>query len=146
VTTERPRRERQVRHDLLVPHILAVVAAGGALGASARYGLDLLLPHGPGQIPWPTLLANVVGSFLVGVTVVWLLERRHPSRWAHPLLATGVLGGFTTFSTYAVQTRLLVGEGQGPLAAAYLLGTLVLALLAVRVGTVAARRMWGLVP
>jgi CrcB protein len=143
VSTERPRDEGAVRRLLLAPRIVAVVAAGGALGALARSGLDLLLPHEAGSIPWSTLLANVVGSFLIGVAVVVLLERRRPSSRAYPFAATGVLGGFTTFSSYAVQARVLVGEGEVALAGGYVVGTLLLAVLAVRLGAASARRALG---
>ena len=143
VSTERPRREREVRQQLLAPTILAVVAAGGALGAVARHGLDLLIPRDPGEVPWATLTANVAGSFLIGLAAVYLIERRQPSRWAYPFVGTGILGGFTTFSTYAVQARILVGEDEAALAVGYVLGTLALALLAVRVGTVLGRRLFG---
>lgn len=143
MTTERPRREREVRRELLAPTILAVVAAGGALGAVARHGLDLALPRDPGELPWPTLTANVLGSFLIGLAAVYLVERRHPSTWAYPFVGTGILGGFTTFSTYAVQTRVLVGEDQAALAVGYVLATLALAVLAARLGTLLGRRAFG---
>jgi CrcB protein len=143
VATERPRSEGAARHHLLTPRMLALVAVGGAVGSLARYLLDRLLPSAPGTFPWSTLAANVLGSLLIGVAVVWLLERHHPATWAYPLVATGGLGGFTTFSTYAVQTRVLVGEGETLLAGAYVVGTLALALLAVRLGTVVARRALG---
>lgn len=141
MATERPRSEGAARHRLLAPRIVTAVAAGGALGALGRYGLDLLLPHEPDAIPWSTLLANVAGSFLIGVAVVVLLERRAPTSRAYPFAATGVLGGFTTFSSYAVQARVLVGEGEAALAGGYVVGTLLLAVLAVRLGTASARRV-----
>jgi CrcB protein len=141
VSSERPRRERDVARPLLSPRVLCLVALGGAIGSLARYGLDLLLPHAPDGVPWATLLANVVGSLLLGATAVWLVERRQPRLGAYPFAATGILGGFTTFSTYAVQTRVLVGEGDPALAAAYVVGTLLLALGAVRAGTVLTRRL-----
>lgn len=143
MTTERPRRERQVRRELLAPTILAVVAAGGAVGAVARHALDLALPHDAGELPWSTLTANVLGSFLIGLAAVYLVERRHPSTWAYPFVGTGILGGFTTFSTYAVQTRVLVGEDQAVLAVGYVLATLALAVLAARLGTRLGRRAFG---
>ena len=146
MATEQPRRAREVRRELLAPKILAVVAAGGALGAVARHGLDLALPRETGELPWSTLTANVLGSLLIGLAAVYLVERRHPSTWAYPFVGTGILGGFTTFSTYAVQTRVLVGEGEAALAVAYVLGTLAFAVLAARLGTVLGRRVFGVTP
>jgi CrcB protein len=141
VSSERPRRERDVARPLLSPRVVGLVALGGAVGSLARHGLDLLLPHAPDGVPWATLLANVAGSLLLGVAAVWLVEHRRPGLQGYPFAATGVLGGFTTFSTYAVQTRLLAGEGEPGLAAAYVVGTLLLALAAVRAGTVVTRRL-----
>jgi CrcB protein len=120
--------------------VLAAVAAGGALGALARWGVGLALPTPPGQPPWPTLGINVLGCLLIGVLLGVLSHRR-----AHPLLrpfaATGVLGGFTTFSGYAVDGLGLL-HTPGP-AAAYLAGTLAGALLATALGLRAGRRIAG---
>ncbi len=75
--------------------LLAVVAVGGALGSLARYGLVLAAPNLA-----MTLAVNVVGSFLLGA----LVALRPQGRWSRPFLGSGVLGGFTTFSAFAVQT------------------------------------------
>lgn len=85
--------------------LLLVVAAGGALGSLARYGLAVAMPQGRGELPRSTLLVNVLGCLLLGVLVAaW-----PHSRWLRPFLGTGVLGGFTTFSTFAIEAdRLLV--------------------------------------
>jgi fluoride exporter len=111
--------------------ILSVIALGGALGALARWGLAEALPHQPDQLPWATLLANLTGCFAIGVLLVVLGARRPDSRLLRPLLGTGVLGGYTTFSTYALDTRTLLAAGRPALAALYLFGTLALGLLAV---------------
>ena len=80
--------------------MLAAVAVGGSAGSAARYEVALLLPHDAGTgVPWATLAVNAVGCLLIGVLIV-LVEGRHPL--LRPLLGVGVLGGFTTFSTYAV--------------------------------------------
>ncbi len=108
----------------------AVVALGGALGAALRHGC---------QLAWPgsvctTLAINVSGCFLIGV----LLTRTHrPLRRA--FLGTGALGGFTTFSAYAVDTVGLLDAGRPLHAAGYLVGTVVAALTATHVGMTAGR-------
>jgi CrcB protein len=118
------------------PHLLAVVAAvavGGIVGAEARYGLAVGLPHVPGAWAWSTLIANVTGCLLIGVLMVLVSERiRHPL--VRPLLGVGVLGGYTTFSTYSVDGQQLLAAGSAGTALPYLAGTLVTALLAVAAG------------
>lgn len=121
------------------PWTLPVIGAGGAIGASARYALELAWPAGPAQLPWATLLTNTVGALLLGVVMVVVTEagRRHPL-W-RPFLGVGVLGGFTTFSTYAVQVHQAVEHHAPALAFGYLLGTLLAAVAAVAGGTLLAR-------
>ena len=87
---------------------LGVVALGGVLGASARYGIGLLLPHAPGTFPLGTLLINVVGGFLIGVLIDAVAARP----LLRPFAVTGILGGFTTFSTYAVDAEQLLAAGR----------------------------------
>jgi CrcB protein len=118
-----------------------VIAAGGALGAAARYGLARSLPHSPGEFPWSTLITNVAGCLAIGVLLVLVVEHLPASRLVRPFFGTGLLGGFTTFSTYAVDTRALLADGRPAVAAAYLLGTLVLGLVAVLVGLRATERL-----
>ncbi|MCA1712655.1 MAG: fluoride efflux transporter CrcB [Actinobacteria bacterium] len=84
--------------------LLAVVAVGGALGALARYAVAVALPDRHAALPVGTLLVNVVGCLLLGV----LVARCRDAPWLRPFLGTGVLGGFTTFSTFAVQTDHLL--------------------------------------
>jgi CrcB protein len=122
------------------PQVVLAVAAGGALGALARYGVTIALPHDPGRFPWSTLLTNVVGCFLIGVLMVVVVERWTRRPLARPFLGTGVLGGFTTFSTYVVDTRTMTADGRPALAAAYVVGTLVLGLGAVVLGLRATER------
>jgi CrcB protein len=120
--------------------VIGVVAVGGALGALARYGLSVWLPGSPGSIPWATLAANVSGCLLIGILMVSLTETsRRPHRLVRPFLGVGVLGGFTTFSTYVMETQQLASAGAPRLAALYLFGTLAAALVAVQVGIVATR-------
>ncbi|MFE1175579.1 fluoride efflux transporter FluC [Streptomyces sp. NPDC058773] len=91
--------------------VIGVVAVGGALGATARYGAALLWPTTGGSYPWTTLAVNVVGCALMGVLMVMITEVRAAHRLARPFLGTGVLGGFTTFSTYAVDIQRLIAAG-----------------------------------
>ncbi|WP_219910651.1 fluoride efflux transporter FluC [Saccharothrix carnea] len=108
---------------------VAAVALGGGIGGVARYGLSALVPGA-----WGTLVVNVVGCALIGVLMV-LVPRLHPL--AGPFLGVGVLGGFTTFSGYALDAVRLGGVT----AFAYLLGTLVLALGATFAAMAVTRRV-----
>ncbi|MEZ5777784.1 MAG: fluoride efflux transporter CrcB [Paracoccaceae bacterium] len=119
-------------------HTLIQVALGGALGASARYLTNVAAMRliGPG-FPWGTVAANVVGSFLMGAIVV-VLAHRDATRLA-PFLMTGLLGGFTTFSAFSLDALTLWERGQTGIAAAYVLGSVVLSLAAIVVGMAAAR-------
>jgi fluoride exporter len=114
--------------------VLAVVAAGGGAGAVARYGLGRLWPAGPGGFPWATFTVNVVGCLLIGVLMVLTTEVWSAHRLVRPLLGVGVLGGFTTFSTYTAEIRALLRPGTVPVAFAYLAATVLAALLAVIAG------------
>ncbi|MEU7067700.1 CrcB family protein [Streptomyces sp. NPDC053429] len=101
--------------------VLAAVAAGGAVGASARYGLSLMWPAGPGAFPWATFWTNVTGCALIGVLMVLIGEggRKAPHPLVRPFAGVGVLGGFTTFSTYAVEFSRLLDEGEAGAALGY---------------------------
>ena len=121
--------------------VFAAVAVGGMLGALARYGVGLLLPHQSGMFPWGTLLINVLGGAAMGALIVAVAERGRGHPLARPFLGTGVLGGFTTFSTYTVDAQQLIAAGRIGLAGAYLAGTLVAALLATWVGLAGTRRV-----
>lgn len=130
------RRELAHHH----PSVLGAIAVGGGLGALARFGLAQLLP---GRFPWGTLLANVLGCVLIGVLLVLITEVRTAHRLVRPFLGVGVLGGFTTFSTHAVEAQGLLAPGTVGLAFAYLAGTLVAALLAVAAGVRVTRALAG---
>ncbi|MPZ86239.1 MAG: fluoride efflux transporter CrcB [Actinophytocola sp.] len=133
------------RRELVRSHgaVLAVIALGGGLGALARYGLAELLPTPPGQFPWATFTANVAGCFLIGVLMVLITEVWSAHRLVRPFLGVGFLGGFTTFSTYAAETRALLSPGTVLTAFGYLAGTLVCALLAVAAGVWLTRTATG---
>jgi CrcB protein len=133
------RRTRRVlvsRGDILV-----VIAAGGAVGSLARWGLAQALPRPADAFPWATFEANVSGCFALGVLMVFLAEVWPPSRYLRPLLGVGVLGGYTTFSTYLLDTRSLLLSGRTGLAGAYVAASLASGLAAVWVGIVAVRAL-----
>ncbi|MEU3738042.1 fluoride efflux transporter CrcB [Streptomyces sp. NPDC032198] len=121
--------------------VVAVVAVGGAIGASARYGASLIWPTVPGAFPTTTLLVNVIGCAVMGAFMVILTEARTPHRLLRPFFGTGVLGGFTTFSTYALDIERLVDAGHARTGLAYLGLTLLAALAAVWSAAWATRRL-----
>lgn len=106
----------------------AAVAVGGALGGTLRWWLGDLVPDGD-DFPWTTFAINVTGSLVLALMPVFAAVRRRPPLAAG--LGPGLLGGYTTLSTYAEQGRALLGAGRVGLAAAYVLGTLAVCLLAV---------------
>ena len=113
------------------------VALGGAMGATARYGVNrwAMASFGPG-FPWATLIVNVAGSFAMGALVVVL--SRLGNAWA-PLLMTGVLGGFTTFSAFSLDTLTLWQRGEHTAATFYVAASVGLSLLAIVAGLTFAR-------
>lgn len=119
--------------------ILAVIAAGGAIGSLARWGLSQALPHPATAFPWATFDANVSGCFGLGVLMVFVTEVWPPSRYVRPFLGVGVLGGYTTFSTYMLDTRALLLSRHAGLAGAYVVASLVGGMLAVWAGIAGVR-------
>jgi fluoride exporter len=116
------------------------VAIGGALGASARYGVDRLIePRSSSVFPWSTFAINVTGCFVIGVLTAVLVERQHLPAWVRVGLVVGVVGGYTTFSTFA-QEALELGEVHHvAIAFAYVAASVLLGLAAVYAGTRAGR-------
>ncbi|WP_341718727.1 fluoride efflux transporter CrcB [Micromonospora sp. FIMYZ51] len=123
--------------------LLAAIAVGGAVGALARHGLAVALPHPPAGFPWATFAVNVSGCLLIGVLMVLITELWRAPRLVRPFLGVGVLGGYTTFSTYAVEVQQAVAAGAARTALLYLAGTLVAALVAVRLGLTLTRLATG---
>ena len=119
--------------------LYVLAALGGALGALARWGVGTALPHSPGGWPWATLLVNLTGCLLLGALAAALTARPPEPAWARPFLAVGVLGGYTTYSAFAVETVGLAEAGEPLLAAGYVLASVVGGVLAVAGGALAVR-------
>jgi fluoride exporter len=125
-----------------VAYVLA--ALGGALGALARWAVaEATVPSvaPSGGWPWATLLVNLSGCFLLGV-LLGVAGRTSPEpSWVRPFLGVGVLGGYTTYSAFAVEVVELVDDGAPALAAGYVLASVLGGVLAVATGAVGARRV-----
>lgn len=120
------------------PSEVVLVALGGALGAGARYELLQAFPVHPGRLPLTTGCINVGGAFLLGVLLEWLARHRTVEHWARWLVGVGVLGAFTTFSTFAVEVTLLARDDHVLLALAYAVGLIVAGVAAAVAGLVVA--------
>ncbi|HUN30506.1 MAG TPA: CrcB family protein [Trebonia sp.] len=128
-------QERPAAADV---RLLAAISGGGVLGALARYGLQTAFPHKAAQFGWATLAINVSGCLLIGIIAVLIAGAPGTHRLVRPFLVTGVLGGYTTFSTYVVdiQHALLAGAPRTALlyGAATLIGSLVAAWAGMGIG------------
>lgn len=119
-----------------------IVAAGGALGAMARYGLGRLLPSS--SWPWGTLAVNVVGGLAMGLLTGWLAFRGGAQAESLRLFAAvGVLGGFTTFSAFSLETALMIERRDFAMAGGYIAASVVLSVAALFLGLMLARRAFG---
>jgi CrcB protein len=109
------------------------------VGASARFKISEALPTRAGHVPWATLWTNLSGSFLLGFVLIVILERFPPTPYFRPFLATGVLGAFTTMSTYSIETALLIKNDHPATAVLYGLGSIAAGVFVTYAGIVAAR-------
>jgi CrcB protein len=123
------------------PRVLAVIALGGAAGAPLRYALEELHPAGAGAFPLTTFLVNVSGAFALGLFVALLLGRWSTTRFLRPLVATGFLGAYTTFSTFAVELVTLGKDRHLPMAIWYAVASLSIGLAAAWSGLGLGRRL-----
>jgi len=129
------------------PGVLVAVGAGGAVGSLLRWvalqvaGGGQAAPGAGGNWPWATWAVNVAGCALIGILMAVLERSARPLRYARPFLGVGVLGGFTTFSTFAVQTVALAAGGRAGAATSYVLASVGASLMAVAGGTLGARAL-----
>jgi CrcB protein len=123
------------------PAVLVAIALGGMLGATARYELSRALPAPSGGFPWATFCANLSGSYVLAFVLVVLVERLPPTRHVRPFLAIGVIGAYTTMSTYLVETAVLVKDGHLATAALYGPGSALAGLALAYGGILTARSM-----
>jgi fluoride exporter len=136
--------ERQRSELLRAPWaILGAISVGGALGTLARYGLGVAFPVAASGFPWTTLVINCVGSLLIGVLMVLVTEVFDTHPLVRPFVGVGILGGFTTFSTYAVDIQRLVDNRAAGTALVYLASTLLAAIAAAWFGLAVTRRVVG---
>ena len=121
---------------------IIAIALGGALGSLARHGIaiwfDTVLGH---DFPYGIFIANIVGSALMGICFVLLIEKSLLTEFWRSLLMVGFLGAFTTFSTYSVQSLSLLLEGRLVAAGTYILGTVVISLIGAYLGMLTARTL-----
>lgn len=117
-----------------------LAALGGALGALARWAVAETMPSPLGW-PWATLLVNVTGCFLIGALLAVLAVRSPEPSWARTFLGVGVLGGYTTYSAFAVEVVELVVDGALALAVGYVLLSMVGGVAAVALGALSVRRV-----
>jgi CrcB protein len=122
--------------------VFLAVAIGGAVGASSRYGLDRLIERRSFAVfPWSTFTINVSGCFLIGLVIAALVDRHEAPAWVRVGLVVGVLGGYTTFSTFAQESLDLLRADDVALAVLYSLGSLACGVLAVLGGTMLGRTL-----
>jgi CrcB protein len=133
--TEAPRPRWPRIHWVTV----AVVTVGGFVGGLARYGLGLTWPTPTGGFPWSIWTVNTVGSFILGLLLVLVLEVLPPTRYVRALVGTGFCGALTTFSSVTTGVDQLTAHGHAGLAAGYVLGSLAAGLAAAALGIVIGR-------
>lgn len=123
-------------------NVWMAVAAGGAFGAMARHGVSRLSLHwlGP-NFPWGTLTANICGSFAMGLIIVWLSSREPVTPALRAFLTVGLLGAFTTFSTFSLDVITLFRDRTLMIAGAYLIASIILSVGGLLFGLVVGRQL-----
>lgn len=126
---------------MFMPNLLLVML-GGAFGSAARYltGRLTLAWFGPGY-PWGTLAVNLIGGFLMGVLVGGIMRVGHGGEHLWPLLGVGVLGGFTTFSSFSLDTITMLQRGEWLAALGYVLVSVIVSIVALWLGTLLVKAM-----
>jgi len=130
-------------HHRHAPGVLLAISAGGVAGTLARYGVGRAFAVGPGAFPWATFTVNVSGSLVLGVLLSLLLARWPADRYVRPFAAIGVVGAYTTFSTFVVEADVLAKDGHVVTAAFYVVVSLVGGLAAVCAGVLLTRSQLG---
>jgi CrcB protein len=125
------------------PGVVVAIALGGMLGATARYEVAQALPTAAGHFPWATFWTNMSASFVLGFAFILLLEHFPPTRYLRPFLATGIIGAYSTMSTYLVETALLLKDSHVATGLLYGLGSIAVGLVLGYAGIVAARLVPG---
>ena len=123
--------------------LLILATLGGALGSAARHlvNVGMIRAFGPAY-PWSTLTVNVVGSLLMGFVVDMIIRRFGGSPEMRTFLATGILGGFTTFSAFALDVSTLIGRGDSSTAIGYIIASVAISLLALYAGLALSRALF----
>ncbi|HWA89165.1 MAG TPA: fluoride efflux transporter CrcB [Rhizomicrobium sp.] len=121
------------------PAILASVAAGGALGSLLRYFVASAIPSSP--FPWGIFIVNITGGFIMGVIVELSALKLSIGPELRAFLTVGILGGYTTFSTFSLDSALLIQRGTYLAAAGYIVGSVVLSILALFAGLALVRAL-----
>jgi CrcB protein len=134
-----PSQRRELRDNPLV--VLATIAAGGMIGALARYGISTAWPHDPTGFSWAIWTINISGCFLIGVLMVLIARRWPGQRLIRPFFGVGILGGYTTFSTSVVDVQQAAAHNAAGTALLYLAATLLGALVAVWAATALTERI-----
>jgi CrcB protein len=119
--------------------VVAAIALGAMPGATARFELSKLVASSGNGFPWATFWTNVSGSAALGFLLVLFVDRFPTSRYVRASATTGFLGGYTTFSTFSVETDLLVRDGRAGVAAAYVIASLVIGIAAAWLGILGGR-------
>jgi len=142
---EYPGADRQFPHDPGAefprhgPGPMAAIGGGGALGTLARHEVERVVPSDPLGFPWATFTVNIAGSFILAVVVTLIADRWPENRWLRPLLAVGFCGGFTTFSTFALQIDQRARHGHLGSASVYLMASLAAGIGAALIGAALVR-------
>ena len=134
-------KDRARATDAIMVMAFVHVGLGGAIGSMLRFGVGLLVARASGvSFPLAILPVNVIGSFVMGIVVVYTFQR--DMTHLNPLLMTGVLGGFTTFSAFSLEAFTLYERGEIAQAAAYIVASVALSVLGLALGVWLARTVW----
>jgi CrcB protein len=126
--------------------VLLAVGVGGVVGGLARYGVAELIHDAPNRFPWATFWTNVTGSCALGLVLGVIVMHFRAAHHTQAFIATGFLGAYTTYSTFAVQTDVLIKDGHALIAIVYTAVSLVAGVVAAGLGVAAAHTTAPAVP